>query len=137
MLRFIQKYFSALYVPVIWTLLIAVAMFTPGSYIPNENKFAIPNFDKLVHAGLFGGFVFLWSLYLTRGRRTAARLLLPFFCFYLVSTGFGIASEIIQKYWIPGRDFDLMDIIADMFGAGVGYGLSNLLLLPGKEVRNA
>ena len=133
MLRFIKKYFSALYVPVIWTLLICVAMFTPGSYIPNEKKFTIPNFDKLVHAGLFGGFVFLWSLYLTRGHRTGSRLLLGFFCFYLLSTGFGVASEFIQKYWIPGRDFDLADIIADMFGAGIGYGLSNLLLLSGKE----
>jgi VanZ family protein len=41
--------------------------------------------------------------------------------------------EYVQKYWIPGRDYDLADIIADMFGAGIGYGLSNLLLLPGKE----
>jgi VanZ family protein len=136
MLRFIRKYFSAWYVPIIWTLLIAVAMLTPGSYIPNENKFAIPNFDKLVHAGLFGGFVFLWSLYLTTGRRTVLRLLSGFFCFYLLSTGFGVATELMQKYWIPGRDFDLMDIIADMFGAGIGYGLSNLLLLPRKGEEN-
>jgi hypothetical protein len=93
MLRFIKKYLSALYVPVIWTLLIAVAMCLPGNYIPNENKFALPDFDKLVHLGLFGGFVFLWSLYLTRFRLKAGRLLFGFFCFY---SGCGIRSEVLD-----------------------------------------
>ena len=133
MLRFIKKYLSPLYVPVIWTLLIAIAMCLPGGYIPKENGFVLPNFDKLVHLGMFGGFVFLWSLYLTKFRLPAGKLLLGFFCFYLLSNGFGVAMEYVQKYWIPGRDYDLADIIADMWGAGVGYGLSNLLLRPGKE----
>jgi len=133
MLRFIRKYLSALYVPIAWTLLIIIAMCLPGNYIPNEQGFKLPNFDKLVHMGMFGGFVFLWSLYLTKCRSRAGRLLLGFFCFYLLANGFGVAMEYVQKYWIPGRDYDLADIIADMFGAGIGYGLSNLLLLPGKE----
>jgi VanZ family protein len=133
MLRFIRKYLSALYVPIAWTLLIIIAMCLPGNYIPNEQGFKLPNFDKLVHMGMFGGFVFLWSLYLTKSRSRAGRLLLGFFCFYLLANGFGVAMEYVQKYWIPGRDYDLADIIADMFGAGIGYGLSNLLLLPGKE----
>jgi len=133
MLRFIKKYLSALYVPIVWTLLIIIAMCLPGNYIPNEQGFKLPNFDKLVHMGMFGGFVFLWSLYLAKSRSRAGRLLLGFFCFYLLANGFGVAMEYVQKYWIPGRDYDLADIIADMFGAGIGYGLSNLLLLPGKE----
>ncbi|HEY4108334.1 VanZ family protein [Puia sp.] len=136
MFNFIKKYLSAVYVPVIWTLLIAIAMCIPGSLIPNENKFAIPGFDKLVHLGLFGGFVFLWCLYLTTRRVSFGKLLLGFFCFYMLSNGFGIAMEYVQKYWIPGRDYDLGDIIADMFGAGLGYGLSNLLLLPGRKDKN-
>jgi VanZ family protein len=50
----------------------------------------------------------------------------------MLSNGLGISMEFVQKYWIPGRDYDLGDIIADMFGAGLGYGISNLLLLPDK-----
>jgi hypothetical protein len=38
--------------------------------------------------------------------------------------------EFLQKCCIPLRDYDEADIIADMVGAGIGYGLSNLLLLP-------
>ncbi len=32
---------------------------------------------------------------------------------------YGIGMEYVQKYFIPGRDFDLADIIADMIGAGL------------------
>jgi VanZ family protein len=32
-------------------------------------------------------------------------------------------------YWIPGRDFDVVDMLADVLGAGIGYGLCHLLLL--------
>ena len=136
MLTFIQKYLSPLYVPVIWTILIIIAMCAPGSYIPNESRFALPNFDKVVHVGLFGGFVFLWCLFLTKRAVSFRQLLVGFFCFYMLSNGFGVAMEYVQKYWIPGRDYDLGDIIADMFGAGFGYGLSNFLLLPGAKDRN-
>jgi len=58
------------------------------------------------------------------------RLLLWFFVFYMLSNFFGIAMEIVQKYWIPGRDYDTYDIIADMFGAGIGYGVSGLMFIP-------
>jgi VanZ family protein len=130
MLGFIKKHLSALYVPITWTLLIVIAMCLPGRYLPSEGGFSVPNFDKLVHLGMFGGFAFLWSLYLTRYGLPAGRLLLGFFCFFLLANAFGVAMEFVQKYWIPGRDYDLADIIADMWGAGFGYGLSNLLLLP-------
>ena len=135
MLRFSQRYLSRLYVPIIWTLLIIIAMCIPGRYIPNESKFALPNFDKLVHVALFGGFVFLWCLFLTTRDLSFTRLMLGFFCFYMLSNGLGVAMEYVQKYWIPGRDYDLGDIIADMVGAGCGYGFTNLLLLPGEKDR--
>jgi len=35
----------------------------------------------------------------------------------------------VQKYFIPFRDFDTEDIIADMIGAGLGYGVSNVLFI--------
>jgi VanZ family protein len=137
MLRFIQKYLSRLYVPIVWTLIILVLMCTPGNYIPSEQGFFVPDFDKVIHMGVFAGFVFLWSLYQTTRRPPFKRLLLGFFCFYMLGNLFGIGIEYAQKYWIPGRDYDLADIIADMFGAGIGYGLSNLWLLPGADKKIA
>ncbi len=129
MIAFLKKYFAALYIPITWTLTIGILMCLPGKMLPKEEGFSIPQFDKLVHIGLFGGFVFLWSLWLTKRVTPPAVLLRWFFAFYAIANVYGIAMEFVQKYWIPGRDYDLADIIADMIGAGVAYGLVNMLLL--------
>jgi VanZ family protein len=129
MIGFLKKYFSALYLPILWTLTIGILMCIPGKMLPSEAGFSIPQFDKLVHIGLFGGFVFLWSLWLTKRVRDTAVLLRWFFVFYVIANVYGISMEYVQKYWIPGRDYDLADIIADMIGAGLAYGLVHLYLL--------
>jgi VanZ family protein len=96
--------------------------------IPSETGFKIPNFDKIVHMGMFGGFVFCWNLYLSNRIPDPRKLLRLFFIVYLLGCAYGIGSEFVQKYWIPGRDYDNADIIADLIGAGLAYGLSNLSL---------
>ena len=137
MIPFLKKYFSALYVPIIWTLIILILLCLPGKMLPSETGFRIPNFDKLVHMGLFGGFVLLWSLYMTRRSTDYQTLALAFFIFYVIANFYGYSMELAQKYWIPGRDYDLADIIADMAGAGIAYGFCNLLLLfPAKNKSN-
>ena len=137
MIPFLKKYFSALYFPIIWTLIIVILCCLPGKMLPNESGFRIPNFDKLVHMGFFGGFVFLWGLYMTRRSSDAQILLRAFFIFFVIANVFGYSMELAQKYWVPGRDYDLADVIADMVGAGIAYGLCNLLLLvPEKSKSN-
>jgi len=133
MIPLLKKRFGAVYFPFAWTLVIGILMCIPGSVLPSESKFSIPQFDKLIHMGLFGGFVFLWDLYLSNRTTSTARLLRQFFIVFILANTYGIGMEYVQKYWIPLRDFDLADIIADMIGAGIGYGLSNLWLLPLKN----
>jgi VanZ family protein len=36
----------------------------------------------------------------------------------------GLATEFIQKYFVPGRSFDLLDFAADSTGAFLALGLS-------------
>jgi VanZ family protein len=127
-IAFLQKHFASLYVPILWTIVVATLCCLPGSLLPNESHFKIPEFDKLVHICFFGGFVFLWSLYESGRISDPQKLLKAFFFFYVLGNVFGIGIEYIQKYWIPGRDYDLADIIADMIGAGLAYGASNLWL---------
>ncbi len=130
MVSFLRKHFGRLYIPLIWTALVIIGCCLPGSLVPNEKGFAIPNFDKLIHMTMFGGFVFLWNLHLANRSLALPRLLRVFFVFYMLGNIFGISTELAQKYWIPGRDYDTYDIISDMFGAGIGYGLSEMLLIP-------
>lgn len=129
LITFLKRYFGSLYVPVLWTIIIATLCCLPGSMLPKESHFRIPEFDKFVHMGMFGGFVFLWNLYESKRVGDFRRLIKIFFGFYVLGNVFGIAIEFIQKYWIPGRDYDLADMIADMIGAGLAYGLSNMWLL--------
>lgn len=55
---------SWLYAAVGWTLMIAALCWTPGEVVQRvgdeSNFFRLPNFDKLVHTGLFMGFAFFW-----------------------------------------------------------------------------
>jgi hypothetical protein len=144
MIRFLQKHFAKLVYPIVWTLIIGILLALPGNMLPKEQGFTIPQFDKFVHISLFGGFVFLWNLWLARptniaGRTgTAARpplqpLLRRFFIIFALGCIYGISMEYVQKYFIPGRDFDLADIIADMIGAGLAYGFSNIWLIKEEE----
>jgi VanZ family protein len=130
MIPFLRKYFGRLIAPLLWTILIAVACCLPGKMLPGETGFKIPEFDKLVHAGMFGGFIFLWALYLSNKITDSRVLLRWFFLLFILSNAYGIGMEFLQKCCIPLRDYDEADIIADMVGAGIGYGLSNLMLLP-------
>lgn len=130
MIPFLKRYLGNIWIPILWTVIITILLTLPGSVLPNESKFQIPQFDKFVHIGMFGGFVCLWNLYLSnRPLITPKRLLRLFFYVFLLACVFGVASEYVQKYFIPMRDYDEADIIADMIGAGLAYGLSNNLLI--------
>ncbi len=130
MLSFLKKYLGHFYIGIGWSVIIGILLFLPGSMLPQESGFKIPQFDKVVHMSMFGGFVFLWSLWLCKRVVPEKRLLRQFFAVFVIAVTYGICSEYIQKYFIPGRDFDEADIIFDMLGASLAYGVSNMILLP-------
>jgi len=129
MYSFLKKYLAKIYISVLWSLLIGILLSLPGTLLPNEGGFQIPQFDKLVHMGMFGGFVFLWNLYLSTLPLSQKKLLRLFFLFFIIGSAYGIIMEFVQRCCIPLRDFDEGDIIADLIGAGLGYGISNITLI--------
>jgi VanZ family protein len=129
MIPFLKKYLGHFYVALAWSVFIGVLLTLPGSLLPKESGFVIPQFDKIVHISMFGGFVFLWDLWLSNRGIPQKRLLRQFFLVFILAAIYGIGSEFVQKYFIPMRDFDEADIIADLIGASLGYGFSNILLL--------
>ena len=124
--HFLKKYLGKIYFPIGWTLLIAVLLSIPGTMLPSEVRFPIPDFDKFIHVSLFGVFVLSWNFYLSKRPVSTPQLLRWFFLVFILGNSFGIGMEFVQKYFIPFRDFDTEDIIADMIGAGIGYGISNI-----------
>lgn len=88
--------------------------------LPSEKHFSIPQLDKLVHIILFGSFVFLWSFYFST-KKTNENLRKRYLRITIVACIYGYAMELIQKYFIPNRDYDIYDIASDVAGAIIGY----------------
>ncbi|HMH32765.1 MAG TPA: VanZ family protein [Puia sp.] len=125
----IKKYLGRRWVSIVWTLIILVLLALPGSVMPKEQTFTIPQLDKFVHVILFGGFVFLWSYYFSKKQLPFTKLVRVFFYIFIAACVYGIGMEYVQKYFIPMRDYDEADIIADILGAGMAYGLCTIWFL--------
>lgn len=116
MLGFVRKISSHLYLPVGWTILTIILLCLPGSAIPSVGMYGLSDIDKAVHFILFGCIPFFWGIYTTtRSSYSKWKKWLAVFC--LSSISLGIILEFVQFYFIPNRDFDIMDILADTIGA--------------------
>lgn len=132
MVALIKRFLGTFIPALLWTVLIQVLLCLPGSAIPSGGIFSTPQIDKLVHLVLFGGFTWLWCYWLYR--RGADNLVLFFFIIYLMAAADGIVLEFVQRDYIPNRSFDPVDIIADMGGASIAYGICNILYA-GKTIK--
>jgi len=131
----IKKTLSKVYVPIAWTLVIIILLALPGSVLPEEKGFKIPEFDKFVHFTLFGMMVFLWCFYFNSKKYRLKKLTVLFFLVFLFSNALGIGMEFIQRCCIPFRDYSEADIIADMIGASISYGICNIFLIGEKNAQ--
>jgi VanZ family protein len=127
MRRFLQKILAFRFCAVVWTIIIFILLAMPGNMLPNENKLSIPNLDKYVHIILFGTFVFLWSMYFTLNKNgnVSKKNIITIF---VIACLYGIAMEYVQKYFIPNRDFDVYDMLADAVGAFGGFLVFSLMI---------
>jgi len=107
-----------------WFFIVAVLTLLPGSDIPKVGWLdSIPNFDKVVHAGLFGGLTFLFYLPYFESSFSHRQKINYLIRIALAAIVWGITVEFIQKFFIPGRDFDLLDWAADSAGVLIAYWL--------------
>ncbi|MEO6135992.1 MAG: VanZ family protein [Ginsengibacter sp.] len=104
-----------------WFLIVGVLVFMPGSDVPEVKWLDIPQFDKLVHAGIFGVLVFLFCVPYFKLNISFKQKNQHFIRVCLAAIVWGIAVEIIQKYFVPGRSFDLLDWAADTAGVLIAY----------------
>ena len=117
----LQKLLSKHTPALLWTIFILILMVIPGNMLPKEEKTFIPNLDKLIHATLFGSFVFLWSIYYATRKEKNNHSDSRFVLILIIACLYGVATELMQKYLIPNRDYDLFDIMADSIGAVLGF----------------
>ncbi|WP_159473327.1 VanZ family protein [Dyadobacter sp. 3J3] len=103
------------WIAICWTLLILVACSWPGKDIPDA---PVTGFDKLVHAGLFGGFTVLWLLVYPQKSVMVI----------LAGIAYGVGIEFYQEIMPLDRTFDLFDIVADTIGVFLGFGFKAIVL---------
>jgi len=108
------KFLKSKWLALGWLILISILFFLPGSALPKNNWFNLIHIDKWVHVGMFAVLLFLWRSAFTPVTRNHNLMLL------IIALIYGLLVEFIQLNWVPNRDFDLYDVLADMIGAVLG-----------------
>lgn len=107
-----QIYF---YAALFWSGLIIFVCLINSSDIPQVD---IPYLDKVMHASLHFVFTLLWFFYFKNkiGSLKNFKLLL---ISLVLSILFGIAIELMQKFFTVTRNADIFDVIANLCGASL------------------
>lgn len=101
-----------------WFFIVASLTLMPGDDLPKVSWLSkIKYFDKMVHAGLFGGLTFLFCLPYFNAPFSFQKKINSCIKIALAVSVWGITVEFLQKYYVPGRDFELLDWAADSIGA--------------------
>lgn len=112
-----------------WFFIVGVLTLMPASDVPTVNWMAnIPNFDKLVHAGLFGGLTILFALPLLKSGFSEKQKINYSIKISLAAVVWGITIEFLQKFYVPSRDFDLLDWAADCVGVIIAFWITIRIL---------
>ncbi|MEP6615038.1 MAG: VanZ family protein [Ginsengibacter sp.] len=104
-----------------WFFVVLILMCMPGEDVPKVDWLERISFDKIVHIGVFGllAVLFCWPFYKS-GYASKERL--QYFVKISIAVSiWGLAIEFIQKFFIPGRSFDMVDWAADSTGAALSY----------------
>jgi VanZ family protein len=104
-----------------WLIVTTTLLCLPGSAFPQENWFGKIWLDKWIHIFLFGGLVFCWCRAAGSFSNRTQKLFMEIALYFIL---YGVAMELVQKYFIPNRSFDLKDITADTVGCAVGLFFS-------------
>jgi VanZ family protein len=112
-----------------WFFLVLILICLPGNQLPKPaNWLDSIFFDKWVHAGLFGILAFLFMLPYMHSSLVKKEKLQIFIKAALAVSIWGLATEFIQKFFVPFRAFDLWDWAADSAGAMLAYTICNIKL---------
>ncbi|MBE0651983.1 MAG: VanZ family protein [Bacteroidales bacterium] len=120
----------------IWSIIILVLTGIPGSYIPRIHKFwGWIEPDKLVHITIFGILMFL-ILYGLREKYFFSKNRYWFgIVSVLITSVFGMITEILQLFVFVGRSGSRFDFYADAVGALIGW--VGFYFAFRKKIRNA
>jgi VanZ family protein len=113
---------------IIWATFVLFLTLLPGKEMP-DIQFSLSEllkFDKVAHFFVFAVLVCLMAIGFTKQNTYSNIHFKPVRHALLGSILYGVIIEIIQAY-IPDRNFEINDLIANTFGSGLGVGLFYLI----------
>ena len=100
-----------------WFFLVLILICLPGDDLPNtDNWMSAIYFDKWVHVGLFSILSLLFMKPVCKSDLLKKEKWNIVIKIALAACVWGLTTEFIQKFYIPGRAFDLFDWAADSAG---------------------
>ncbi|MBC7875034.1 MAG: VanZ family protein [Ferruginibacter sp.] len=103
-----------------WFFLVLTLVCIPGFNLPKVDSWLIEiNFDKLIHVGLFAVLAYLFMYPLAKLNLSPKERWHYIIKIAIATVIWGLTTEIIQKFFIPGRSFTLGDCISDGLGGFV------------------
>ena len=109
-------------------LLVFILLSLPGTNFAHGNNWmdTLP-IDKLVHITLFGSLALSFFVYFESTnseflKSIRAKAFALIFCIL-----YGIGMEYYQKYFVPSREFEVVDMLADAIGAILALPFFNLI----------
>jgi len=122
--RLFSRIIGERWAAIAWTVVIFILLVLPGRSFPEQGILGQWHLDKVVHAGIFGTFVWLWHAWYARYHSVDGRKLLRAACWlFLIGSLYGAGMEFYQKYF-TSREFETADILADSIGAALGAAWS-------------
>ena len=112
--------FSSFLPGITWLIISAVLLALPGNDLPHAKFFNIPFFDKYVHFAMFFMLTALFSypfIYSVADEPVIKAWVNKVTTYVIL---YGILMEFVQRYFVSGRSFDLIDIVFDTFGSVAG-----------------
>lgn len=100
-----------------WFFLVLILICLPGDDLPKVGDWmSAIYFDKWVHVGLFSILAFLFMIPFCKSDMTRINKWSFIIKIAISISIWGLTTEFIQKFFIPGRSFDLLDWAADSVG---------------------
>jgi len=117
------------FISLIWAVLILILCAVPGSSLPKNHFFNIPNFDKIVHACLYIPLAFFLGAEFDLSKKTILKLSGPLLTMLIVAL-YGALIEFLQETIFINRSADVIDFLSDVIGGLIGLTIYYLFFRP-------
>lgn len=103
---------------IVWFLIVLVLICLPGYDLPRSQDWMHKLYlDKWIHTTIFGTLALLFMFPIGRSGLPTTEKKRYFIKICISVFLWGITTELIQKYFIPGRAYEIADWTADGIGA--------------------